>query len=148
MPEKQNISSLELIRKVRGGQVGKTRREYLDFVVDGRSISEILEDDDSVSGIGWMTPAENEIAARKLLLEEPGELPDERRRILYGCGECCDISCGAVTMQIDIDGDLVTWSNFAYENNYEEIDFEGYEGIGPFVFRLEEYSKVLLNAIK
>lgn len=145
MSEEQTISSLELSPKVRGGESGKTRREYLDFVVDGKSIGELVGGDLSCLG---GTPEENEKTLQRLLLEEPGELPDKHRRMLYVCGECGDIGCGATTLQIDIDGDLVTWSNFAYENNYQEIDFEGYEEIGPIVFRLEEYRNVLRNAVK
>ena len=134
MSKEQGISSLELAWKVRDGGGGRARRDYLDFVVDGQSLGALVGGD-LVSCLGWMIPNENDAALRRLLLDAPADLPNERR-ILYVCPECGDIGCGAITLQVDREGEFVTWRNFGYENNYEEIQTQGYEEILTIPFPL------------
>jgi hypothetical protein len=35
------------------------------------------------------------------------------------CEECGDVKCGAIAVQITCDGEVIRWSNWAYENGYE-----------------------------
>jgi len=100
-----------------------------------------------VSCLGWFVPEENAKAARRLLLEEAADLPDNRRT-LYVCPECGDIGCGAVSLVVERVEDKIIWRDFGYENNYEEVvRTEGYENVGPFVFDRAEYEEAIKKAL-
>jgi len=139
-------SKLNLEWKRREGGGGGTQRDYLDIIVDGQPLSEILGGD-MVSCLGWFVPEENAKAARRLLLEEAADLPDNRRT-LYVCPECGDIGCGAVSLVVERVEDKIIWRDFGYENNYEEVvRTEGYENVGPFVFDRAEYEEAIKKAL-
>lgn len=100
-----------------------------------------------VSCLGWFEPEENVKAVRRLLLEEPADLPNNRRT-LYVCPECGDIGCGAVSLVVERAGDKVVWRDFGYENNYEDVvRTEGYEDVGPFAFDPADYAAALKKAL-
>jgi len=66
------------------------------------------------------------------------------RVLLYMCPECGDIGCGAYSAKIARDHGTYTWSDFAYENGYE--DPRPLEGIGPFVFSSSQYEAAIASA--
>ena len=141
----KEVSALRLVWKRRTGGGGRTQRDFLDFVIDGQSLSAVVGD--QISCLGWFVPEENAKAARRLLLEEPADLP-ENRRTLYVCPECGDIACGAVSLVVERVENKIIWRDFGYENNYEGVvRAEGFEGVGPFVFNRSEYEKVIKQAI-
>ena len=136
------ISTLELNWKVREGGQNWSKVEYLDFIVDGQSVMGLVGGD-FASCLGWMLPEANDAALRRLLLEEPADLPNNRRS-LYLCPECGDLGCGGVTIEITQIADTIVWRSFGYENNYSDwVEFEGYENIGPFTFNAEQYRSIL-----
>lgn len=142
----KEVSALRLEWKRRAGGGGRTQRDYLDFVVDDQSLSSVVGD--QISCLGWLAPDENAKAARRLLLEEPADLPDNRRA-LYLCPECGDIDCGAVTLVVERDGGKIIWRDFGYENNYEGVVHpEGFEEVGPFAFDRGEYERVIKQAVE
>lgn len=59
------------------------------------------------------------------------------RAILFNCPECADIGCGAVTVFVSRDEHRVRWSDFAYENGYE--DKRDIPDVGPFEFDWADY---------
>ncbi|HEY9367100.1 oxidoreductase [Streptomyces sp.] len=127
---------------VRGAQ--RLHRDFLDFVVDGRPLLQELSELDAVSPLAADVPPE--IFAedvRRLLLDAEPPLADGRF-ILYACPECAGLDCGAVTAVIERDGDAVVWRDFAWQTD-EPADLErnGYQGIGPFRFRADEYRAAL-----
>lgn len=138
------MNSLRLNWKRRDGGGGKTERDYLDFVIDDVSLSEKFGD--SISCLGWTVSIENEKAVRRLLLEKPSDLPNNRRS-LYICPECGDLGCGAVSIVVEQNGDQITWRDFAYQNNYLDPLIEEYQDLGPFVFDKTDYEKVLKSAL-
>lgn len=80
---------------------------------------------------------------RRLLMVEPGDLPGGRVS-LYICPECGDIGCGAITVRIERRGLEIIWSDFGYENNYENnVELESFCSIGPFHFDLNTYESKL-----
>ena len=84
--------------------------------------------------------AVNSSFARQLLLKEPSEL-ESKRVPLYVCNCCGDLGCGALTVKVEkIDGGIV-WSDFGYENSYEDgfSQSEFMKRTGPFYFNLENY---------
>lgn len=141
----KEVSTLRVEWKTRAGGGGRTQRDFLDFVIDGHSLSAVVGD--QISCLGWLVPEENARAARRLLLEEPADLPDNRRS-LYVCPECGDIGCGAVSLVVESIGNKIIWRDFGYENNYEgEVRADGFEDLGPFVFDRSEYENVIKQAI-
>lgn len=141
----ETTNVLQLVRKRRQGGLGVTQREYLDFVVDGVSLSEKVGGD-LASCLGWLIPDENARAVRRLLLEEPADFPNDRRS-LYVCPECGDLGCGAVSVVIEAAGSRIIWRDFGFENNYEdEVVSSWYAGVGPLVFNKTEYEAVIRSA--
>lgn len=142
----KEVSKLKLEWKRREGGGGRTQRDFLDFIVDGQPLSGLVGD--QVSCLGWFVSEENTKAARRLLLKEPADLPNNRRT-LYVCPECSEIGCGAVTLVVERAGDKIIWRDFGYENDYEGIiHAEGFEQVGPFTFDLVDYEEAITQALK
>jgi hypothetical protein len=141
----EEVSKLRLEWKRREGGSGRTQRDFLDFIVDGQPLSELVGD--QVSCLGWFAPEDNAKAARRLLLEEPADLPDNRRT-LYVCPEGGDIGCGAVSLVVERAGDKIIWRDFGYENDYEGIiHAEGFDEVGPFTFDSAGYEEAIRQAL-
>ena len=141
----EELSRLKVEWKRREGGGGRTQRDFLDFVVDGQSLSELLGD--HISCLGWLDAEQNAEAVGRLLLKESPDLPNNRNT-LYICPECGDIGCGAVSLVVEWVGDNVVWRDFGYENNYEEIvHTEGFEEVGPFTFDRAEYEEAIRQAL-
>ncbi len=81
------------------------------------------------------------------LLKNKSELGNSRFQILV-CSECADIGCGALTAEIRKTDKSYIWDKIGFQNNYEEdIDFIGFEKIGPFEFSIEEYESIFNGII-
>ena len=137
---------LELVRSRRPGGAGATERDYLDFVIDGRLLSEQIAGD-FVTPLGWGDASEQTRAARRLLLDEPADFPNDRRS-LYVCPECGDLGCGALSAVIENVDNQIVWRDFGHQNNYEDIvRLDDYRNIGPFVFEAAEYESVIRRVL-
>ena len=134
-------STLELKRNRRKVAAGQTGRDYFDFIVNGKSLIEILEPSDLIGCLGWGRPEIEKHTIAQLLAKELPE-PESGRVPIYICPECGDLGCGAVTARICEEAESYIWSDFAFENNYEGT-VELYSEIGPFSFDKDAYSKVL-----
>ena len=121
--------------------VRKHKRKYIDFIVSENPLSEILQskERDMISMLGWGMDTKYEKGIlREFLKQESPEL-ETGRTIIYGCSECGDIGCGAITAEIMDDGDKIIWKDFGYENDYSGFDLEDYKNISPFVFDKKKY---------
>ena len=122
-------------------QTRKHERKYVDFIVSGQPLSDIFQtkESDMISMFGWTTNIEYESRTLKeFLKQEPAEL-DTGRTIIYGCSECGDIGCGAITVEIVELSNKIIWKDFGYENNYSGFDLEDYKHIQQFEFDKQEY---------
>lgn len=136
-----NILTFEWKR--REGGKGKTERDYLDFVIDGEPLSEKIQGD-FVSCLAWSDKEDTEVV-RRLLLKDETDFPNSRQS-LYGCAECGDLGCGAVSALIEeTTGDRIVWRDFGYQNNYEETVYFNYTELKLFSFDKVEYEKVIKN---
>ena len=97
------IAQLQLIwRTHRGGGV-RPGQKYLDFVIDGQSLGDLLHIGDMIGCLGWGNPEYEAELVQELILEKPSDL-ETGRAMLYVCPECGDIGCGAITAKIEQSG--------------------------------------------
>jgi len=116
-----------------------------DFLVDGESLLQSLVQADGghANLMGCFVkgyPEQNAKNAEKLIgLSQPDTATG--RFLLYTCPECGDIGCDAYSARIMRANGYYTWSEFAYENGYE--DARRIVGIGPFSFDDNAYKKAI-----
>ncbi|EST35271.1 hypothetical protein [Streptomyces roseochromogenus] len=124
----------------------QVHRDFVDFVVDGRPLLFQLSDLDAVSPLASdIPPAIFTEQVRALLLEADPPLPDGRF-VIYGCPECADLGCGAVTAVIERDGEDYIWRDFAWQTDeHADLELNGYQGVGPFRFHGAEYRAALTS---
>lgn len=124
--------------------VFQVHRDFVDFIVDGRPLLFQLSDLDAVSPLASdVPPAIFTAQVRSLLLEADAPLPGGRY-VIYGCPDCADLACGAVTAAIARDGDDYIWQDFAWQTEEQaDLELNGYHGIGPFRFQGDEYRAAL-----
>ena len=104
---------LELTWRDREVAPYQTPRRFLDLVVDGESLYDRFgREHDRISCLGWLGPAHDEGAARRLLGDAAPDL--EGRVMLYVCPECADEYCGALTVSVEQDGSTVVWRDVCY----------------------------------
>ncbi|NGN66025.1 oxidoreductase [Streptomyces sp. A7024] len=124
----------------------QSHRDFLDYIVGGRPLLQLLDDVDAVSPLAAdLGPSIFAAHVRRLLLEETPALPvTDGRQVLYGCPECEDLACGAVTAVVERSGDDFIWRDLVWQTD-ERADpgLNGYPGIGPFRFRGADYRAAL-----
>jgi hypothetical protein len=54
-----------------------------------------------------------------------------------------ELGCGAITAALRCAGETMTWSDFRYENNYDESMTRNIPDVGPFAFAAGAYRRVL-----
>ena len=151
------FSNLELVPSSRPGRrlssgAYETKRTFLDFVIDGISLYSSVARKYDLASVLWVdppVPAEIEKSLRRLLLVDPGDLPDGRVS-LYTCAECGDLGCGAITVDIKIHADAIIWSKFGYQINYDGNlhDTDSFHHFGPYEFQFNRYRAVLLASMR
>ena len=122
---------------------------YLDFLVDGASLlGRLAQDDPNRDFVSCFTAEFPDLSAesRDCLLRnrdfsglEPGRVP------LYVCPECAAIGCGAYTVCVTRQEGGYLWSDFAYENGYD--DARPCENIWSFFFEKREYEEFMRLAV-
>lgn len=146
------FDTLTLSSLHRPGDSNKHERHSVDFLVNGVSLFEATKAaylDFCGRFSSDLTPAQNRDNERIFLLSGQPDT-SSGRIMLFVCSECADLGCGAITMRITKDGDFFVWSEFAYENNYDEAttDFASYASIGPFRFEAKHYRSTLSKAVQ
>lgn len=132
----------------------KTSRRFLDFVVNGESLAlkARAAGYDLISRL-WLDDAtaapESIKAAQRLLGQLEGDAPRGRVSV-YGCAECGDLGCGAITVRLQVSEKNVSWADWGYQNNYEDEvhSVADVMGLGDFVFERHEYEHVLAQAVE
>jgi hypothetical protein len=122
-------------------QIRKHERKYVDFIVSGRPLSEVFKtkENDMISMFGWGINTDYEKRTIKEFIKQESSELETGRTVIYGCSECGDIGCGAITAEIIDLGDKIIWKEFGYENNYSVFDLDDYKHILPFLFDKKEY---------
>jgi hypothetical protein len=146
MPSSLDFRLLNRAASASGGVI-TTGRTSIDFVIDGEALLAQLTNvgggHADFMGCFVLGFTERNQAKRASLIGQSPPETDEGRVLLYVCPECGDIGCGAYAARVQVGVELVEWSDFAYENGYEQSQPLG---VGPFVFRLPEYEDVTARA--
>lgn len=144
------LSTLTVQRRLRESYKDKNvrvaKREFSDFVVDGKSLFDMIGGDYMscfVRGYG-----KQNVLARDYLLHADPTKPIS----LYVCPECADIGCGAIQTRVVRRNDDVVWERLAWDNAmsdpiHEEIR-AGFakKQLGPFRFRPDTYEAAIVKA--
>jgi hypothetical protein len=124
----------------------KTRRSFLDFVINGISLYDAIGIRRDVISVLWnppVVPDEADRAIRRLLLLETGDASNGRVSLLV-CAECGDLGCGAMTARIEQGHTGIVWRDIGYENTYDlGVDLDSFATVGPFIFEPDAYRKKL-----
>jgi hypothetical protein len=130
--------------------------KYFDILIDGKPLAQYFAGrlgavPDSISPLGPRGSRIEEYRIQgfeRFLLEREPDLPEGRNSILV-CPLCGDLGCGAYTAKFERQGDLIRWTEFGYENNYdpESVELERYKDIAGFVFSWSEYESELRRHI-
>jgi hypothetical protein len=144
-----NSSILKLDSSLhRKGGSGKHERFTYDFVIDGKSLADLLQIHrfELVGCLDVMNQTRNASQAEALLLSAPATgVPS--RCMLYVCPECGDLGCGAFTAEVTKSEGQYIWINFRYENNYDTSMTQEYPHVGPFAFTAAEYESLLTGFV-
>ncbi|EMO30369.1 hypothetical protein LEP1GSC170_2750 [Leptospira interrogans serovar Bataviae str. HAI135] len=119
-----------------------TERSSLDFLINKKSLLNKLDKEGDFMGCFVKGFDNLDIYKELLLLQLPKT--DSGRSLIYICPECGDIGCGAYTCKITLDSSKYIWSNFAYENGYEEPYLM--TNIESIFFDKIEYEKIIQKA--
>jgi len=139
------MDQLELAALHRKGSADPAKRERrtFDFVVNGVSLFEATEASASdMCGCISDPRFEPELAGHMNvksvnMLTSDVHMGVGHRAVLFGCPECGDFACGAITVFVSRDENSVRWSDFAYENGFEPQTHV--TGLGPFAFDWAAY---------
>ena len=143
-------STIELKKTHTKTGLGRPKREFLDFLVNSKSLyGEFGECGfDNISCLGWGDVKSQHVAIDRLLRRAPTDFPDERNSV-YICPACGDLDCGAITLIIEEQGELVVWRDFGFENTYEDtVERESLADIGPFFFDKRSYEELFIRLKK
>jgi hypothetical protein len=145
MPE---TSTLEFRWASRAGSGRKTARQYLDYMVDRKPLSELLGSGrfDMIGRLGWGVLSEQKRTINRLLLRDAADLPNGRCMV-FVCSECGDIGCGAITATIEKYGEHIVWRDFGYQNSSDQTAprLEDFVAIVPFNFDAGAYLQAFEN---
>lgn len=138
--------SFELAVRPGESSGGITRREtrYWTAAIDEEPIEELVVRALGHQGdwSGRLVPEPAEWLRSGIAMyhgEQRADLASGRVPVLV-CADCGDLACGAIAVRIDDGPSSVVWSDFAYENTYEDPDsFE----LGPFEFDRPTYGSAI-----
>lgn len=136
---------IELRREDLGGLAFRSGTTFYDFVVDGKSVREMLR----TPNIGVLSRRRPSEGFARQLLGETSDPELEGHAMIYGCRECLDVWCGGQAVSISLADNRVRWSvlkNFRMEGDPPPGETEGIRferpRVGPFEFDATEYRAV------
>ncbi len=96
----------------------RTQCSYWDYEFNSHRLAERLEVGDLIPPFGWLAREVEECFALMLLRKRDSDLRPGRVP-LFVCPECADYGCGVVSCRVTRQDNLVEWSDFGRETDYE-----------------------------
>ncbi|MEO0699056.1 MAG: hypothetical protein AAFY81_04975 [Pseudomonadota bacterium] len=124
-----------------------TQSEYLDFIIDDKSLLEMFQRDyrGTLRGpFGFFGTSELKLLAEVALGQNAGELGNGRL-VLYRCEDCGALGCGAITCRVTLEDESVYWTKFRLEADYEEFPVREHPEFIGLQFARDQYSQVFRN---
>jgi hypothetical protein len=139
---------LDLAWRRRPSRDGIPARDYLDFLVNGQSLEEMLRPGGNIGVLGWGDPAAERASIELLLVR--GTPPFASGRVpLFVCAVCGELDCGAVAVRVERTYAGIEWSGFAFESTQPGASPQRIrEQPGPFLFEKRAYSEVLRQRLE
>lgn len=138
------IKKINNVDKYSNGEVA-----FADLIIDGNSLYQMFCGCgyDVISCLGWSFPHIQNDEISKLLLRNKPDFKGKRYAI-YVCPLCGDLGCGAVSMKIERDSNIIIWKDFGFEDNLGIIKLqkENLKGIGPFYFNFDQYQSAIKSS--
>ena len=129
--------------QLRTGYRSRTDCTYLDFYVNGSRLSDLLKINDFIPPLGWLSREVEDHFRRMLIRKEPSDFQPERIP-LFVCPECVDYGCGVGTVRITREDNLIIWSDFRLERDYDDDFMDAPEETHlRFSFNASEYYQLL-----
>ncbi|PYE50044.1 oxidoreductase [Paenibacillus barcinonensis] len=119
-------------------QEGNKNTKFVDLIIDGRSLYQMLKKYDRVPSLGWGSEEHQKQMIDYFLLNQLHAYLFYRYPILV-CPWCGDEECGFISVFIEREEDLIIWRDFKLEPDNKSID------IGPFYFSWEDYKSAIIN---
>lgn len=119
---------------------------FLDLVVNGRSLKAYVDERLLLTD---STPLTSEWVVSEALLwldslaDGDGRELGEGRVPLYVCRFCGDVTCGALSVNVERDESLIRWSDFGWEGDIPGEPFEAVETPVSFTFDSQMYDEAL-----
>lgn len=110
--------------------------EFIDFIIDGKSLYNMLKKYDMVPVLGWGGEEHQKQILDYLLLKQMHPYLYYRYPILV-CPWCGDEECGFISVLIEREADMIIWRDFKLEPDNKTIPIE------PFYFEWEKYQKLI-----
>ncbi|ANF94791.1 hypothetical protein [Paenibacillus bovis] len=117
-------------------QDGNKNTQFADFIIDGRSLYQMLRKHDRVPSLGWGGQEHQKNMIDYFLLKKQHNYLYERYPVLV-CPWCGDEECGFISVYIEREDDWIIWHDFKVEPSNQSID------IGPFYFKWDNYEKAI-----
>lgn len=94
-------------------------RNYIDFIIDGISLSELLGGvGHNIGKFGWGFNLDYESKKVEELKSTKGSSHENNLHSIYVCAECGDEGCGAVMFEIIENQGMIEWKNFVWADGY------------------------------
>ena len=131
-----------------GAYVTRTVEACLDYVLDGRSVRDLVaewDDDLPDQLLTVFDLADRDKGAGVMSGTAPyDDWVENRMRIPVLLCPCGDLMCGAVTVQLTAGGDATSWSEWAWENFQDEP--QSLAAAPSYVFAADHYRTALVGA--
>lgn len=131
--------------------IKRNGRPRFEILVDGRLLAEHFvgrrgAHPSQVAPIGWNDHGDAEQQTIDQLLAVGTSVLVSGRVPVLVCEECGDFACGALAVRIERHGNVVRWTDWAYENGYEPakpLEWSSYPKI--LEFDLIEYQRLFVG---
>jgi len=130
-------------------QISSENRTYIDFIINGKSLSELLGGvGNNIGKFGWKINLKYELDEFERLKKGKKSNSENGLFSAYICAECGDEGCGAVMFRILETKNTIEWKDFVWSDGYfDKNEPDEKIEINPIIFDKDEYN-IALSELK